>query len=237
MFSGILLPVTTPYDPVSGEIAPVSFRENLRRWLQQPIDGIVLFGSTGEGVLLEEEEKLRLVGFARDLVPPDVPLVAGVSGESTRTAARQLNRLAEAGADAALLHPPAYFGALLAPAALRDYYLGVAEAARVPLIVYHIPKYTHVVLEPGLIGEVVRHPRVAAVKDSSGDVKRLADYTVACGRHAALLVGSGALLYTTLELGAVGGVLALGLLAPGDCARILQYYREGESRRAGELQE
>ncbi|NIP80250.1 MAG: hypothetical protein GWM90_13915, partial [Gemmatimonadetes bacterium] len=58
--TGLFVPVTTPFDPVTGDIAPVSFRENLRRWLETPINGYVIFGSTGEGALLDEDEKVRL---------------------------------------------------------------------------------------------------------------------------------------------------------------------------------
>lgn len=236
-FAGILVPVTTPFDPVTGEVAPVAFRENLRRWLEHPLDGIVLFGSTGEGILLDVEEKLRLVGFARDLVPPDLPLVAGVSAESTRAAIEQSRRLADAGAEAVLVHPPAYFGSVLTPASLRDHYLALADAAPVPVIVYHIPKYTHVTLEAGLVGELARHPNIAAVKDSSGDLKRFAEYADACGGQCRLLLGNGALLYAALELGAAGGIVAIGLLAPAECAALLRAFRDGARTRAGEIQE
>jgi len=236
-YRGILIPVTTPFDPVTGDIAPISFRENLRGWLARPVDGIVLFGSTGEGALLDLEEKLKLLEFARDLLPPRLPLIAGVSAESTRSAIAQATLLGRAGADALLVHPPAYFGAVLTPAALREHFLALADASPVPVIVYHVPKYTHVVLEPGLIRELARHPNIVAVKDSSGDLKRLADYTLACGDACKVLVGNGALLYSALELGAAGGVVALGLLATEGCARIYSLYRAGRSREAGEVQE
>jgi 4-hydroxy-2-oxoglutarate aldolase len=233
----VLVPVTTPFDPVTGDVAPVSFRENLRRWLATPLDGVVLFGSTGEGVLLEEAEKLELIGFARDLVPPDRVMIVGIGAESTRSTIRQAKALADSGTDALLVHPPPYFGSGLSPAALREFFTEVADASPLPVIVYHIPKFTHVTLEPGLIGELARHPNIAGVKDSSGDLKRFADYSGACGKSCSLLIGSGAMLYTALELGASGGIVALGLLAPEQCAQILQYYRSGEGQRAGRIQE
>lgn len=236
-FTGVLVPVTTPFDPVTGEIAPISFRENLRRLLELPVDGIVLFGSTGEGKLLDLDEKLQLIGFARDAMAPRLPLVAGAGAESTRATAREVRQLAEAGADAVLVSPPPYFGSTLPPASLRDHFLAVADASPVPVIVYHIPKYTHVVLEPGLVAELARHPNIAALKDSSGDLKRFADYTNVCEDHCKLLVGSGALLYTALELGAAGGIVAIANLAPEACAGLLRHFRAGEPRKAGELQE
>lgn len=234
--SGVFLPVTTPFDEFTGDVAPIALRENLRRHLEAPIDGIVLFGSTGEGALLDGGEKARLTGFARDVVPAGIPLMAGASGESTRGAVRQARALADAGAEVVLVHPPTYFGPFLSPAALRGYFEGVADGSPVPVVLYHMPKYTKVTLEAGLVAELTRHPNVAGLKDSSGDIKRFADYTTACDTRCRLFVGNGALMYTALELGAAGGILAAAVIAPALCAELLEAFRAGERGRAGRLQ-
>jgi 4-hydroxy-2-oxoglutarate aldolase len=234
--AGVFLPVTTPFDAVTGDVAPVALRENLRRHLEAPIDGVVLFGSTGEGALLDEAEKTRLAGFARDVVPAGVPLVAGASGESSRAAVRQATALAGAGADVVLVHPPTYFGPHLSPAALRGYFEAVADGSPAPVLLYHMPKYTHVTLEAGLVAELTRHPNVVGLKDSSGDMRRFADYTGACDARCRLFVGNGTLLYTALELGAVGGILAAAVIAPRLCAELVAAFRAGETGRAGQLQ-
>ena len=233
---GILVPVTTPFDPHTGDVAPISFRENLRRWMAEPLDGAVLFGSTGEGKLLDEDEKLRLLEMARDLVPEEKALVVGAGAESTRATIRQVKPLAEMGADAALVSAPPYFGSTLGPDALLEHYRAVADASPVPVLVYHIPKFTHVTMEAGLIGELARHPNIAGLKESSGDVKRFAAYSEQVPPGFRLLVGSGALLYTALELGAAGAIVAVGLLAPAECARILHEFRAGNTRNAGRAQ-
>lgn len=233
---GIFPPVITNFD-AAGEIAPVQFRENLRRWVETPIDGIVLFGSNGEGALLDEDEKRKLTTFAREVVPAGYLLIAGASGESTRATIRQSRELAAAGADAVLVHPPAYFGPYLSVAALMDHFRAVADAAPVPVILYHIPKYTKVTLEPGFVADLVRHPNVAGLKDSSGDIRRFADYTKACDSTCRLFIGNGSLLYTALELGAAGGILGVANIAPSLCAEVLRNFREGRAREAGSAQE
>ena len=235
--SGVFLPVTTPFDDVTGEAAPVVWRENLRRWVAEPIDGIVLFGSTGEGALLDEEEKVRLTDYAREVVPAGLPLIAGASGESTRATVRQAKELAAAGAEVVLVHPPVYFGPFLPAAALLDHYRALADASPVPVLVYHMPKYTKVTLEAGLLAEIMRHPNVAGVKDSSGDMKRLAEYSEACGSGCRLFVGNGTLLYTALELGAAGGIVAVGVFAPAMCAELVRLFVAGDTQGAGRLQE
>lgn len=234
--AGVFIPVTTNFDAVTGEVAPVSFRENLRKWVQQPIDGILLFGSTGEGVLLDEDEKARLTAFAREVVPAGFPLLAGVGADSTRATVRQAKQVAGQGADAVLIHPPPYFGAYLSPAAMAAHFREVAEQSPVPVLIYHMPKYTKVTLEAGLIGELTRHPNVVGVKDSSGDIKRFAEYTDACERGCRLFVGNGSLLYTALELGAAGGIVAVGLIAAELCAAVVRHFRDGNGPKAGEAQ-
>lgn len=235
--AGLYVPVTTPFDPVTGDAAPVSLRDNLRRWLDQPIDGFLLFGSTGEGALLDEDEKIQLLEYARDVIPPVRGLLAGAGADSTRAAIRLAKRFADAGADAVLVHAPTYYGPVLSAAAVRDHFTALADASPVPVLLYYMPKYVHVDLDPGLVGELTRHPNVAGLKDSSGDLKRFAEYTEACDEHVRLFVGNGTLLYSAMELGAVGGILAAGLLAAEDYGALIRHYREGRSQEAGRLQE
>ncbi|HEX6308256.1 MAG TPA: dihydrodipicolinate synthase family protein [Longimicrobiales bacterium] len=232
---GVFPPIITNFD-ATGEIAPIPFRENLRRWIETPIDGIVLFGSNGEGALLDEDEKRRLTGFARDVVPAGFLLIAGTSGESTRATIRQTRELAAEGADVMLVHPPAYFGPYLTVAALLEHFRAVADASPVPVLVYHIPKYTKVTLEAGFVAELMRHPNVAGLKDSSGDLKRFADFTNACEAGCRLFIGNGALLYTALELGAAGGILGVANFAPVLCADLVRRFRDGKPGEAGRIQ-
>lgn len=234
---GIFPPVTTNFDAVTGDIAPIAFRENLRRYVDMPVDGIVLFGSTGEGALLDEDEKVRLTAMGREVIPPGLPLIAGASGESTRAAARLTHRLAAEGADVMLVHPPAYFGPYVPVAAMLDHFQAVADASPVPVLLYHIPKYTKVTLEAGFVAELMRHPNVVGLKDSSGDIKRFADFTTACDDGCRIFVGNGTLLYTALELGAAGGILAVADIAPALCTALVQEFRAGNTRNAGRIQQ
>jgi 4-hydroxy-2-oxoglutarate aldolase len=93
-----------------------------------------------------------------------------------------------------------------------------------------------VTLEAGFVAELMRHPNVAGLKDSSGDMKRFADFTNVCDRKCRLFVGNGALLYTALELGAAGGILGVANIAPGLCADVVRHFREGRPQEAGRIQ-
>jgi 4-hydroxy-2-oxoglutarate aldolase len=235
--AGLFVPIVTPFDASTGDIAPLAFRANIRKWIDEPIDGYVLFGSNGEGALLADEEKVRLTAFAREIIPAGLPLVVGISAESTRGVSAEAKRLAGEGAEYVLVSPPSYFGSVLSPSALADHYKRAADESPVPVIVYHIPKNTHVVIEPGLMAEIVRHPNIVGLKDSSGDIKRFADYSQTCEKRCRLFIGSGALLYTALELGAVGAIIGIGQFAPKPCAELIEKFRAGDATGAGTIQQ
>jgi 4-hydroxy-2-oxoglutarate aldolase len=189
--NGVFAPATTPFDPVTGEVDVISMRANVRRWMSHPLRGVVLFGSTGEGVLLDEEEKVRLTASTRELVDGGRLLLCGTGAESTRATIRQTRRVAEEGADAVLVQPPSFYRPLMTPAALRDHYLAVAEASPVPVLMYQVPpRLSGVELEPGLVAEVARHPNVAGIKDSSGDLRTLGALVDACRGGCSVLAGS-----------------------------------------------
>jgi 4-hydroxy-2-oxoglutarate aldolase len=233
---GILVPVTTPFDPMTGDVAPVPFRDNLRAWIAEGVHGVVLFGTTGEAPLLDEAERLALMEYARDVVPPEAALIAGAGADSTRAAVRLARSLGAAGAEAVLVHPPVFFAPALDSASIVAHYRAVADGSPVPVLLYHFPKFTHVEFEAGLVAELARQPNIIGLKDSSGDVKRFAAYTEAVPEGFRLLVGSGALLYTALELGAAGGICGLGLLAAADCAAIVGEFARGRPGEAGRIQ-
>lgn len=234
---GIFAPATTPFDPVTGEADVVSLRANLRVYAAAPLAGVVVFGSTGEGVLLDQDEKAALTAAARDVVGERL-LLAGTGAESTRATIRATAAVAAAGADAVLVHPPAYFRPAMTPEALRDHFTAVADASPVPVVLYQVPpRFSGMELPPGLVGELARHPNIAGIKDSSGDLKSVGALVEACGANAAVLAGSGAVIYGALEIGAAGGILGIADLAPAECGELYRAFTEGRLAEAGRIQE
>jgi 4-hydroxy-2-oxoglutarate aldolase len=236
--SGVFAPATTPFDPVTGDADVVAMRANVRSWMRAPLAGVVLFGSTGEGLLLDDGERARLLEGTRAVLDADRLLLAGTGAESTRGAIRLSRDAAAAGADAVLVHAPAYYRPQMTPEALRDHYTAVADGSPVPVVLYQVPpQYSGVELPAGLVGELAKHENVVGIKDSSGDLRTLGALVEACGSRCAVLAGSGAVFYGALETGAKGGVLAVSLLAPREACAIHAHFAAGRLGDAGRVQE
>jgi len=231
---GVFAPITTPFDAASGDVAAQHLKDNIARLLSDGLDGIVVAGSTGEAPLLDPDEQRRAVGWARAVIPESKWLVVGTGAESTRQAIALTRAAAEEGADAVLVRPPSYFPAVAARA-LANYFRAVADASPVPVLVYNIPKYTHVSLPPELLQELSTHTRIVGVKDSSGDLKNLAAYREAAPQWA-VFVGSGSLLLPALELECEGGVVAVACYAARLCAELLTAFHAGDRDSASALQ-
>jgi len=233
--AGIFAPITTPFDVATGDVAPQQLKDNVTRLLADGLDGIVVAGSTGEAPLLDADEHRRIVAWTREVTPKGKWLIAGTGAESTRQAIALTRAAAAEGADAVLVRPPSYFPAVAARS-LANYYRAIADASPVPVLVYNIPKYTHVSLPAELLEELSTHARVVGVKDSSGDLKNLAAYREAAPQWA-VFVGSGSLLLPALELECDGGIVAVACFAARPCADLITAYRGGDRAAAVALQD
>ena len=234
---GILGPLTTPFDPETGDLAPVSFRSGLGAHLAAGLDGVVTAGSTGEAALLEEDERRSLVEWARAVVPDDKWLLAGVGAESTRLTIRRARDAAARGADAVLVVSPHYYGAMMTDDALREHFTRVADASPIPIVLYNIPKYAHLTLAPPLVAELAEHGNVIGIKDSSGDLVLLRAYLQSQSPAFSVLTGSGTGVYAALEMGATGGILAVSLFAAALTLEVRDAFEAGNRDRAMSAQE
>ncbi|MEX0691465.1 MAG: dihydrodipicolinate synthase family protein [Gemmatimonadales bacterium] len=233
--AGLLVPVITPFDLETGEVAPVPLRDHARRMLAAGAAGIVAGGSTGEMALLDEAEFTRVLEWLRGVVPEDRWLVAGVGRESTRATIAACRAAQAAGADLALVRPPAYYGPSLDVAGLVDHFRQVADASPIPLLLYNIPKYTHVMLHDAVLTQLAAHGNVRGAKDSSGDLKNFADWRAAVPAWA-LFIGSGSLALPALELGGAGGVLGIANVVPELVMELFSRWRAGDREGASAIQ-
>lgn len=232
---GVFAPVTTPFEPATGELALPHAVQNVQRLLANGLDGIVVGGTTGEASLLEPEEQRRLVAGLRAVVPPERWLVAGTGAESTRATIALTRAAAAEGADAVLVRPPSYYSTGHSADSLGTHYRAVADASPVPVLVYNIPKHTRIPVPPDLLGRLATHGNIVGAKDSSGDLVNLRAYRAAVPMWA-LFVGSGSLLAPALEAGCVGGIVGVACFAAAVSAELYAAFRAGNLGRAEMLQ-
>ncbi|HVB30977.1 MAG TPA: dihydrodipicolinate synthase family protein [Gemmatimonadaceae bacterium] len=214
VLKGILAPVVSTFDRASGELDLDAFSANVRAHLAAGLHGIVVAGSTGEAVLLDETERGRLVEAARAVTPRDRLLLAGAGAESTRVTLQRARQAAAAGADAVLVVSPHYYTAAMTADALLGHFRRVADESPIPVVLYNIPKYVGFTISPSIVTELASHRNIIGIKDSSGDRDLMSVYINAQRRDFAVLTGSGAQLHAALGAGAVGGILAVALFAP-----------------------
>ena len=232
-----MIPATTPFDPVTGEVDPVALLRNVERWSPTGVRGLVIGGSTGEAVLLDERERDLCWDVVGRSAPGDLLLVAGTGAESLRATLRLTRMAADRGFHAALVQPPAFYRGAMTPAAVRDHYLAVADGSPVPVILYQVPTlFSTLDLPAGLVAELSAHQNIVGIKDSRGRLETVGRLVARTARGFQVLVGSGGLLYAALEVGAAGGILGVANLAPRACARIHSLFAAGDAAGAGRLQ-
>ena len=234
--TGLLVPITTPFDPASGDVAPVSLRENGRAILDAGANGLVAAGSTGEASLLSEEEFRQVVVWLRDVVPDDRWLIAGTGRESTRGTVAACEAAAEEGADAVLVRSPAYYAPVFTTQGLTDHFRRVADESPVPVLLYNFPKLTHTPISEAIAAGLTSHENIWGIKDSTGDLKNFAMYQEVAPEWS-LLMGSGALYYAALEMGAAGAIAAVACFAAAAAASIGEAFAAGDRTAAGAAQE
>ncbi|MFN2420849.1 MAG: dihydrodipicolinate synthase family protein [Gemmatimonadota bacterium] len=232
--AGLFLPVTTPFGP-DGRADPDRLAAQIEIYIQWPIAGIVLFGTSGEGPLLEDDEQGPLLEAARAALPRDRVLIVQVGRESARAACAAAARAAVGGADALLALPPRYYSA--SRAALADYYRAIARAVDLPLYAYHIPQRSKVDLPADLLKELGLEATLAGIKDSAGDLALQAELRRVAGPDFAILDGKASVLAASLAGGADGAILAVADAAPEAALAVLEAHGAGDGSAATRAQE
>ena len=235
ILSGIMVPAVTPFT-ATGELDRTAFSANLRAHLSVGMSGILVAGSSGEAALLDDTERGTLIGWARDLVPADKWLLAGIGGESTRQTINRARVAHSEGADAVLVVAPHYYLKRTTEVALLAHYRAIADASPVPVMLYNIPVYAHLVLQPSLIREMALHPNVIGMKDSAGNLPVLAEYLAASSEKFRVLTGSGGTAVPALKGGAAGAILAIALFAGATVQAMHAAHLAGDDVTAAGLQ-
>ena len=233
---GVFPPLVTPFNR-SGGIDFSHFRENVKNYAGTGVAGIVIAGSTGEAPYLTEQERVKLVEAARDLVRPPQILIVSTGLESTLLTIKLSREAIARGADALLVITPNYFKARMADATTQlGYYRAVADSVRRPTIIYNIPQFTGIRMAPETIAALSRHPNIAGLKESSGDLTYDRSIVRSVRRGFRFFTGYPPIFLDVLRSGGAGGVLGQANYAPELCVGIYEAFQNRQFKLARDLQ-
>ena len=235
-FDGIFPPVPTPFEPSGEHVALERLRDNLARWMEHPLTGVLVLGSNGELPHLDDAEADAVIAVARHGLPAGKTLLAGTGRPSTRATIAATRRAFELGADGVLVVTPSYYRSRMTPGALHRHYEEVAAAAAGPVFLYHVPAFTGLDVPVELLLGLAGVPGVRGVKDSSGALERIAALAKGAPPGFAVLTGSAGILAASLSAGAAGGIVAAACVMPAECAGIWNAFRAGDHERVAALQ-
>jgi len=172
LLHGIFPPITTPFYP-DGNVYFKKLEHNVERYSRTPVAGIVVLGSTGESIMLSDQERRDVLKCAREATAPDKVLIAGTGIESAIETLRLTEYVAELGYDVALIRTPHFYRKQMQPANLLAFYRTVADRSPLPVMIYNVPPFTAYDIPAELVIELANHPNIIAIKESGGDVEKV----------------------------------------------------------------
>jgi dihydrodipicolinate synthase/N-acetylneuraminate lyase len=174
LLEGVFAAVTTCFYP-DGRPYWRKLEANMDRYSLTPMSGMVLLGSTGEAVMLSDEESREALRVARDATAPEKVLLAGVGRESVIETLRLADYAAELAYDAVLVRTPHYYRKQMRNREMLTYYQAVADRSPLPVLLYSVPSATAYELPIEVVAELALHSNIVGMKDSSGNVERIAE--------------------------------------------------------------
>lgn len=228
---GLWLPLVTPFR--DGALDETSLRRLTRHYAAEPIDGLILAATTGEGLTLNEDETERLVAIVAETLAATgrrIPVFLGVSGSDTRKLARTLADTAAWPVEGYLIACPYYTRP--SQEGMVRHFAALARSTDRPILIYNIPYRTGVNLGNAAMLELAALPNIAGVKDCSADVAQSCDLLRRKPAGFAVLTGEDGLFHPMLTQGADGGITASAHIRTREFAAVRDLVRAGDAGAA-----
>jgi 4-hydroxy-tetrahydrodipicolinate synthase len=231
MFKGSIVAIVTPFR--NGKVDEKALG-NLIEWhIKQGTNAIVPCGTTGESATLDYEEHHRVIKFTVETVNKRVPVIAGTGANATDETIMITKEAQKSGADAALVVAPYYNKPT--QEGLYRHYKAVAEAVKIPIILYNVPGRTAVNILPSTVARLAEIKNIVAIKEATGDMKQASEIIRLCGNRITVLSGDD---FTTLPLMALGGKGTISVsanVAPRLVSQMCELWEKGKFDEARKL--
>ncbi len=232
---GIITPIITPMRE-DESVNEEELRNCVKRQIAAGVHGVFPFGTTGEGYILGEEEKERVLSVVIEEAKGKVPVYAGTGCISTKDTIRLSKRAQDMGADVLSIITPSF--AQASQQELYEHYKAVAAAAEIPIVLYNIPARTGNALAPETVERLSELEGIAGVKDSSGNFDNMLQYIERTrDRDFAVLSGNDSLILWNLLAGGTGAVAGCANVYPENLRNIYGYFVEGRLEEARRCQD
>ncbi|HBS21572.1 4-hydroxy-tetrahydrodipicolinate synthase [Thalassospira sp. MBR-102] len=197
------------------------------------VDGLVMLGSVGENAALEPEEKIAVLKLAVEVTNGRIPVLSGVAENSTQAAIRYVQKCEELGADGLMLLPGMIYTA--DPRENIKHFRSVAAKTKLPIMIYNNPGAYRIDIKPEEFNQLADVKNLVAIKESSGDPRRITDIYNACGDRFVLFCGMDDLVMETQVLGAVGWISGFTDAFPQESVALWKLLSEGKYKEALEI--
>lgn len=229
-WTGVIPALTTNFR-ADGSIDHAAFARLCRTMLDAGCTGLVCAGSLGEAATLTSEEKIALVRTAVRAARDRAPVVLGIAALGTDEAVALARAGAKAGAEGLMVLPPYVYSTDWRE--MRAHVSAVIGATRLSCMLYNNPVAYRTDFLPHQVAELAaEHPNLAAVKESSGDVRRIIALRAALGERLALLVGMDDAVVEGVRMGAHGWIAGLVNAFPRESVALFNAAVAGETARA-----
>src|SRR5262245_6968344 len=234
MLRGICSAMITPFDKHEN-VDEKAFETILNWTIEQGVNGVFVVSSTGESWALSFEEKVRFFQLTVTLVKKRVAVIAGVAVASTREAIRLAEAAQAAGVDYLCAVPPSFVRPTQEE--MLAHYSALAQATRIPLLLYNIPMLAGNVLgTPAVRSLTERFPQIVGIKDSSGDLTLLNDLLLQRRADFSVVTGIDTLVLPGLLAGSQGAILGSANVCPELSLEVFRLFAAGRLQEAWAVQ-
>ncbi len=234
-FKGCFTALITPFK--QGKVDEDAFASFVEWQIAQGIHGLVPCGTTGESPTLSHEEHNRVIELCVEVAKGRVPVMAGTGSNATSEAIMMTKHAEEVGADAALIVTPYYNKPT--QEGLYQHFKAIHDATNIPIIMYNIPGRSVIDMTDATIASLAELPRIAGIKDATGNLSRPESLGKALGKRAenfAQISGEDGTALEFNEAGGVGCISVSSNIAPKECAEVQRLWLKGEKEKAWEVQ-
>ena len=231
MFNGSMAALITPFR--DGQIDVEAFERLVEFQIANGTSVLVPCGSTGESATLTHQEHVEIVRLSVSFAKGRVPVIAGTGSNSTQEAISLTRAAEQSGAAAALLISP-YYNKPTQEGIYR-HYKAVADATRLPLIVYNIPGRTASKIEATTLARLAEIERIIGIKEATGSLDETQEVIRLCGDRIELYCGDDSLTLPVLAVGGVGVISVVANVMPRQNAQLLAACRAGDWSTARRL--